>query len=725
MKRQVLGVAFALVVGLTTVGWAVQYPMTVTSLDIEGTVKIKDRDVLEVIGFEVGDEVTQAELRAASQAVFDLGWFSEVAPEVGEDGSIVFHVVENPVVRKIVITGNTHRRWYTVFGMRVFNLPLVPTSKIQQILYQEGVKKRKVLNRVDLETALNKVITEYSDRGYVLVALGDVKLEETLEIEIIEAYVAANTVSGLRTVPEDVAMGLIDIPLGEPVLRADVQQVLASMQQSVYFTDVEVVPQAGPTSDSVVLQWNLEERDLIQEPVALTQIALEGITCYPEETVYAELGEIPAEAIDNYRLLQILEGVYDLYSDAGYVMVRFAVGEMVGGTLPIRIEEGRVEDIVVSGAERTKEYVIRRKLEFEVGQVFSRADYLVSYQNLTSLGYFRSVDVTPEWVDDGVRVTVAVKEKDGSGGFEGTVALDPRTGALVGELKIREKNLFGTGQDVSLSYSRGLVTDDEPSAATWDLTYTSVAFFPEFDRVGLSLYRTSEEYEDSEEESFSVVTYGLQTTFAYPIADYVDLGLAYRHEEERTVGETLWTPTDSVSLSVTYDDVTDPYFPTDGTRRSVSLEKAGGFSSGREYANLGLNWVQFGSADLPLFGDMRQAVAVRFKVGWGDDQLPTSKRYELGGATSVRGMDSLSVLRLFISNVEYRVELAEEGLYMTTFLDAGVDLDAVRLDAVLASCGLEFSVNAAGIYVRLDVAWALSSDWSWVPRFDIGFGQMF
>jgi outer membrane protein assembly factor BamA len=699
MNKQVLGAIFVLLIGLSVAGWAVQYPVTVSAIEIEGTVKIKDRDVLEAVGFDVGDEVSESDLRAASQAIFDLGWFSEVAPEVGEDGAITFHVVENPVIREIVVTGNTHRRWYSVFGVRLFSLPIVPTSKIKQILYQGDVKRRKVLNRVGLETALSDVITEYNDRGYVLIALGDVEIGETLRIEIVEAHVAANTIAGLDTVPEQVAEELIDLPLGEPLRRIDVQSVVARIRGSVYFTDVEVVPQQGPERDSVILQWNLEERQLIGEPVRIEGIVLDGITRYEEDAVYALLGEIPDEPVDNYGLLRILEGVYDLYSDAGYMMVRFAVDGTADGNLRVRIDEGRVHEIVLEGTTHTKDYVILRKLAIEEGRILDRADYLVSYQNLTSLGYFNSVNLAPEWVDDGVRVTVTVKEKTRLGGFEGSMALDPRTGGLVGELKLRQKNLFGTGQDVSLSYSRGLVGEGEPYAVTWDLA--------------------------AAEETSSIVTYGARTTFAYPVADYVDLGITYKHEEERVVGESDWTPTDSVTMALLYDDVSDLYFPTDGTRRSVSLEKAGGFSAGREYFNLGLNWVQFSPVDLPLFGDLREAVGFRFKVGWGDDRLPTSQYYELGGPTSVRGTDSSSVPRVFLTNVEYRLELAEQGLYLTTFCDAGIDLDAVRLDAILSTAGIEFGVNAAGIFVRLDVAWSLSSEWSWVPRFEIGFGQMF
>jgi len=727
MRRLVFGLPLIAVFVLSISGWAVEYPLTVSDIAIEGTVKIKDRDVLEAIAFTIGDEVYESDLRAASQAIFDLGWFGEVLPELGDDGRIVFQVVENPVIREIVITGNVHRKWYSAFGMRLFSLPIVPTSKIQQILNQEGVKKRKVLNRASLETALNNVLTEYSDRGYVLVALGDVKLGETLEIEIVEARIVANRVTGLDTVPDQIALEMIDVPLEEPLRVQDVQAALGRLNQSVYFSDVEVVPQPGPERDGVILEWRIAERDLIRDAVRLTAVELEGITCYDQEIVYETLGEIPQVPVDNYGLLRILEGVYGLYVEDGYMMVRFTSTELDGEALTIRIDEGRVSEILVEGLDLTKEYVVQRKLDFEVGSILRRSDFSASYQTLTSLGYFESVDIVPEWVDDAVVVAVAIHEKERLGGFEGTMALDPQTGGLVGELKIREKNLLGTGQDISVGYSRGLVVADDPYVATWDLSYTSVAFFPEFDRIGLDLYRKTTEISGSDEgeETVTILTYGVGTTFYYPILDYVDLSLAYRHEEERVIDLTQWIPTDAVTLSVRYDDVTDIAFPTAGTRRLLSLEKAGGFSASREYTNASLTWSQYSSLDTPLFGDMREAGAIRLKIGWGDDGVPATQQYELGGPTTVRGMESRSVSRMALANAEYRVELAENGLYLTAFLDAGLDLDVVRLDQVLSTAGLEFSVSAAGMYVRLDIAWSLSSDWSWVPVFGIGMGQMF
>jgi len=724
MKRQGLGLVLALCVGLSMMAWAVQYPLEVTDISIKGTVEIKDEEILEVLGFVVGDEVVEADLKAASRAIFDLGWFGEVVPEVTEGGGITFRVTENPVIRKIVITGNTHRETYSILGIRLFSLPAVPTSKIQQILYEADVRKRKVLSRVALEQALADVIEEYNNRGYVLVAIGDVKLEETLEIEIIEGRVSGHDVVGLTTVPRAVAEGLIDIPLGEPLRLHDAQRVVSALRRSVYFADVNVTPKPGEGHDGVVLQWELEERILVREPVEIEGITLRGISRYEEPELESLLGEIPTGPIDNYGILRILQAVSDRYADDGYMMARFISEGVEDGTLRIRIDEGRVGEIVIAGATRTKEYVIRRKLEVEVGEVLSRADFLVSHQNLRSLGYFASVDLTPEWIEDSLRLTVNVRDKARLGGLEGSMALDPKTGGVVGELKVRQRNLFGTGQDVTLSYSRGLALAGEPGRSTWDLAYTSTAFFSGFDRVGLDLYRTTKEVR-GEDETSSFVIHGGTASFAFPVADYVDLGLSYRHERERVLGEVGWIPTDSVSLSLTYDDVGDPSFPTDGTRRSIKAEKAGGFAPGREYSNLGVTWIDFREARTPLFGTMRQALATRIKVGFGDDNLPTSQLYELGGEMSVRGLETQSVPRIFLLNTEYRVELAEEGLYLSTFFDAGLDLDRVRWDAVLSSLGLEFSVSAMGVMVRLDVAWPLGQGWSWVPQFEIGFGKMF
>jgi len=711
------GVLLIALVCLAVSALAAEFPVKVTGLEVEGLVEIHEKDVLDVVGFKVGDEVTESDLKAASQAIYDLGWFSEVVPRV-DGGNVVFRVNENPVVRKIEIEGNVNKKSYEMFGIKLFELPIMSTYKIRRILRQDGVKRRKVLNRNSLESALKDVISEYNKRGYILVTVGEVTTGETLSIEFVEELIVGNRIEGLETVPPSVAEEMIDLPLGEPLQQRDLQRVLSRLRGSVYFSDVNVVPKPASQADSVVLTWKLTERHLVDQPVSIDKIELEGITRFPEEAAYAALGEIPSDPLDNYALLRILSDLYDLYYGSGYIMVRFSVLGVEGGVLRLGVEEGKIGRILVSGNTRTHGYVIRRNLGLRTGQILTRHDLQVAYQRLSSLRYFGSVNILPEWGDEGVRVSVVVTEKEHLGGMNGSLALDPSTGGIVGKLSIEEKNLWGTGQDVSLSYSRGLV-DSEPKTSTWDLSYSTVAYFPGFDRVGFDLYRQLKETDDG-----TYMTIGGSVSFDYPLADYTDLSISYKHEDERLMDVDQWTPTDSIGVSVAYDSVDDPYFPTAGDKRIISVEKAGGFAAGREYTKIDATWIHFGRIYSSLLQGKEKVFGIRFKGGWSDGDLSSTSSYQLGGPTTVRGVEGRSIDRIFIANFEGRLELTE-GLAIVAFFDAGLNLDSVCTGDAVASSGLEVGVNAGGVYFRLDFIWVIGPDMSWIPRFDVGFGPMF
>ncbi len=726
MRRKIPGLVFIALIAMSAIGWAVQYPLTVLDLSVEGNDEIRLRDILEVVHFEVEDVIEEADLRTASQAIYDLGWFGEVTldRDALENGDVIFQVVENPVIQEIVITGNVNRRDYRLFGIKLFDAPIMSSDGIRRILRRNDVRKREVLNPQGLMTALEEVIAEYSELGYVLISIGDVDLSETLSIEFVELRYSGNLIEGLSTVPESLVENMIEIPLDQPLRGADFQAAYMNISQSVYFSNVEYEPQPGMEGDRFWLRWMLEERTLLTAPETIDSIEVEGNTIYPDEVLEGLIGELPNRPINNFELLELVEGIYDRYIRNEYSMVELSVSAIEEGVLRLKVAEGEISQIIVQGNTRTHDYVITRNLELEASKVLNRKDLLVSQQQLTSLGYFGSVDIVPEWVNGGVEVTVTVTEKSNLGGFGGSLAIDPSTGELVGELSLNEKNVFGTGQDLELSYSRGLVGTEDASPSSWNLGYSTVAYFPGFDRVGIDLYQQTEETVDDEVVAVHI-TLGAGVSFSYPVADYSNLGLAFRHEEEHMTSEAHWTPVDVINLALTYDDTNDPVFPTEGSRRRLSLEKAGGFSAGREYTKFDLTWTHFVPTTMSLVAaDINQALGIRIKAGWGDRQLPTSRQTELGGPTSIRGISGVPARQYVFANVEYRLELVE-GLNATTFWDAGFDLGAVRFEDFLSSFGFELGINAAGVLLRLDLVWTLNEDFTWRPVFDFGFGQMF
>jgi len=158
MMRKIPGLLLVGLIALTAIGSAAQYPLTVEELTVEGNDEIELKDILEVIPFEVGDTIEEADLRAGSQAVFDLGWFAEVAldQDALDAGHVIYGVVENPVIRSVSISGNINCRDYSLFGIKLFDAPIMPTYLIRSILWQNDIRKREVLNQASLMTGLRK-----------------------------------------------------------------------------------------------------------------------------------------------------------------------------------------------------------------------------------------------------------------------------------------------------------------------------------------------------------------------------------------------------------------------------------------------------------------------------------------------------------------------------------------------------------------------------------------
>lgn len=714
MKKACVCVVGIVVWGIFAVAQTADFPVVVSEIQITGNAEITSQEILEVVSLHPDDEIGEEDLKAASQAIYDLGWFSEVMPSVDIGGTIVFNVVEYPKVKKIEITGNVNKEAFELFGITLFRMPIMPSNRIRGILREHGIRTGKLLNNRSLKEGLEAIIEAYDKKGYTLIMLGKVVLEEVLQIEIIEGRITNNLISGLATVPYDLAQELVDLPLGECLKKMRVQQILTRLNSSVYFSDVEITPQQGASQDSIELLWTLTERTLIDDPIAIDEINLEGVTVFPKRIADATLGEIPPEPIDNYGLLKILEGLYDTYYQAGYVMVRFFAEEPEAGRLRLHVVEGKISEIILEGNTNTKGYVIMKNLELKEGDVLNRERLAVSQQRLMALGYFSSVDIVPEWLDDKLQLSVSIVENTKLGGINGSLAFSAESGGLVGKVDYTQKNLLGTGQDLSVSYNRGLIGEQ---STIWNLGYSTVSFFPGFSRVGFDLYR---------EEDAAYITVGGKGAVSYPWADYTYLDLAYKREAIQEIDSPIWEPLESLTMALRYDDVDNPRFPTMGNRRHLSLEKAGGFATGTEFSKINSSWIHFSPVrlNLPFLTGHDQVIATRLVLGWGVDDIDPSQAYDFGGASTIRGTEVSLAPRLCYANIEYRIAVVE-GLAAIFFFDCGVDLDQVNLSESKSSFGLEFGVEVAGMYARLDIAWVFGPEMGPMPKFNFGFGPMF
>lgn len=694
--------------------------MRVERIVIEGNEHVSQDEIRKALPFKAGDSVTEEEIKAGSQKILELGYFQQVFPDYRElDGGIEvsYMLVENPVVKKIEITGNEqYGEGIKILGFKIpFTSPILATDRIIEILNDHGVAEKKILNVKKLEEGLKAILAEYQQKGYALVRVGDVEPGETLKIELIEGKIERLEVAGLSSELEELAFDLIKIRLNEPVKIQDIQASLQRINSSIYFEKSgpnDISFSSGSAPDRVILTWNLRERRLLEGPTAINEVAFSGASLYSAHQLAQALGPLPGGELDNFQLLQALQGVYDLYHRNGYTMMGLANGGVTGGTLSVLISEGTINEIKIEGNTRTKDYVIRRKLRVQPGDIFNEGALRDSYRNLQQLGYFEDIGISYEEPEPGkIDLILIFTEKKNLGSFNGGLTF--AGGGLVGKLSVSWKNMFGTGQDLSLGYDRTILGKAQ---ANWHLDYTTTTFFPSYSFFKVSLYQKAE---SDKEEAYTLNKEGIEVSLGYLLGSNNQLTLGQRYERYHKCYESEGCEppgtTSSVTLGLSNDDRNDLEFPTEGGIRSISLEQAGAFTAGTRFTKLTFALIQH----FPTLKE--QNLAFRFYGGEGFS-LPLQERFPLGGSATLRGVSPFRADKFFLVNAEYRAVLTE-GAVGVIFADLGLG-EAMELQR---SFGLELRAQLPAVGpVRLIFAWPVTEGGIfWQPKVDFAFGTMF
>ncbi len=221
-------------------------PARIVDIVVLGTQNVPMEVVYGAIGSRAGELLDQDRVRQDVEQILATGLFADVVVRLQstEDGvQLVFVVVENPVVRRVEITGNT----------------VIPTEELRAAL---GVREGAVLNTVDLRAGARAVEKLYQDRGYLLVRVADVEVTEdgTLRLVVREGTVERVELRGLvRTRPAFVQR-LLTVREGEVFNLQRVNRDLQQVFDTGLFENVRAQPQPGSDPDRVLLVIELQER---------------------------------------------------------------------------------------------------------------------------------------------------------------------------------------------------------------------------------------------------------------------------------------------------------------------------------------------------------------------------------------------------------------------------------------------------------------------------------
>lgn len=196
---------------------AVAQEKQIIDVKISGNDRITTDAIMAVVTLKPGAPFSEPELQTSQKAIQDMGYFERVVigTENVESGlSVVFNVVENPVVKEIKITGNT----------------VVPTDKLAGLLRTTigNVLNIKTLMDVDIP-ALERY---YDDLGYIAYVTEEVGIEPLtgiLTIPILEVRVEDIKITGNKKTKTNVIYREMTLKKGDvfnrKLLFADIRKI--------------------------------------------------------------------------------------------------------------------------------------------------------------------------------------------------------------------------------------------------------------------------------------------------------------------------------------------------------------------------------------------------------------------------------------------------------------------------------------------------------------------
>jgi outer membrane protein insertion porin family len=296
----------------------------------------------------------------------------------------------------------------------------------------------------------------------------------------------------------------------------------------------------------------------------------------------------PGEIYDLSRLDRTRAEAYSQYAERGFLFVRIEPVEVTRDSLvdvTFQVTEGDASSIryvVISGNKGTREKVIRREIDIHEGDRFKRSSLVRSRDNIMRLGIFEDVGVdfaTTESND----VDVLLKVKEKQVGTASAGAGYTNESGLTGFLELGHNNVLGNSQSLQLHLERG------GRLSNYFVSFNEPWFHDTPTLLGFSMFNTSTNrdlyvenrrgasvrlgrplrWPDFSRGSFSYQLEGVKLDPLGPMnaADSAALhGVVF--------GQRMTTS--SIQLGLTRNSSNNPFYPTHGTRLTITSQLAGG-----------------------------------------------------------------------------------------------------------------------------------------------------
>lgn len=441
----------------------------ITKIEFEGLKNVKKSELSGITSSYIDMNFTEDNYNDLLDRLYALDLFEDIEPYAkhankdNDDILLVFKVVEHPVISKINFYGNQKIR-----NAELRELIKIKTSDVfieSKLLIDERTIRDHYLGKGYSDVKISHKIDK-RDSGIEITF----NIAEGSTTVIKEIHISGNSIVSERVLKNKLALKEVGIfkdgAFQNTILEAD-KRTIASYYAERGYIDANVVDVRIETLANEEKQRNeLIITFFIQEGYQYTfsGFKVEGNEVFTDDDLLPLMKLKVGSVFNATKFEEGVSSITGKYYESGYMSNEFyrvpakdTEKKEVAYTLSV-VEHLRshIENIIVKGNSKTKDYVITREIPLESGDVFSRDKIMNGLRNLYNLQYFSNVipDVQFGSEENLVDLVVSVEEQSTTSlqfGMTFSGISEPGDIPISLYAKFENSNLLGEGKDVSTS----------------------------------------------------------------------------------------------------------------------------------------------------------------------------------------------------------------------------------------------------------------------------------
>jgi outer membrane protein insertion porin family len=699
-----VGGILAATVAMMSIAMAAETASPRGAIVVEGNRRVEAETIRSYFHASQGGRYDEASRDAALKSLIATGLFESVS--IGGSGeSVVVRVSEAPVIARLAFEGNKKVKDADLSAA----IESKPRGTLQRAMVQSDTNRIvEVYRRAGRDEVIVK--PEIIDRGGGSVDLV-YTVTEGAKTPVRKVEFTGNRAFGsrqLKAVIKTSAHSVLSFFTGgdtyDPDRIAQDRELLRTYYRSKGYADASVsaaTAEYDPAQQGFTVTFTIDEGPLYRFGNANVVCNIPGVdTSQLSRLALIRNGALfDGNAVDKTTDLLAIE-----LSKLGYPfahatprIARDQAGQRID--IAFTIDQGArayVERIEIHGNSRTRDYVIRREFDFGEGDPYNKTLIDRAERRLKNLNYFKSVKITNRPGSSPDRVVLDVETIDQPTGDINFAGGYGTTDGWLGEVKLSERNFYGTGLDLRSSatfgqYSRGI----NLSASEPYFLGTRVA-------AGVELF--GRQTDTTSYQSYGTATYGGSLLFGTPLTEQI--GVQWRYSlynqnitlapnanglvaslpvQQAAAAGPAWVS--QGGTSTTFSTLDNNKSPTSGVRSQLTQDLAGLGGDVRFLRT---------TSDTRYYQQINSDVVAMVRgqggyiTGWGGQQAPLMNTF-FGGPTMVRGFapygfgprdltpgstrDNVGGSMYFATTAELQSGIPgipdEYGLKASAFVDAG------------------------------------------------------